>query len=475
MFKRENLFLLVVVAIVTLGGLLFGFDMAVISGAIPLVQEQFELTATLEGWFVSSALLGAVLGVAASGELSDRFGRKRLLISSGLLFSLSAFGCAFAPSFSYLVIARITGGVAVGVASNITPLYISEVAPAKIRGALVTCYQLAITVGILLAYLSNVWILQLSEALEPASSGYIIQYLFLEDSWRAMFGIELIPAVIFSTGLLFVPESPRWLFENDSEQQAEEILNRFLTPSALQKEVQSIKKAITKEVKTLYKDLLRPGLRKALFIGIMLPLLSQFSGINAVIYYGPRILNSAGFDIDSAMTSQIYLGIANMLFTFIAIWYVDKKGRRPLYIYGTLGATISLFFTGLCFYFDAVGSIFLVFSVITFLGCFAFSIGPLKFVVTSEIFPNQIRGRALALCTLTMWIADMVLGQVTPVLLETVEASGTFWLFSAICLISFLFVYKYVPETKDKTLEDIQEMWSDEESRMEITSDIFKN
>ncbi len=458
--SKKYLFLIGVTLIVTLGGLLFGFDMAVISGAIPLVKDQFNLSAALEGWFVSSALLGAILGVAISGELSDRFGRKPILILSGILFSVSAFGCAIASNFSLLIFARIAGGIGVGIASNVAPLYISEIAPSKIRGALVTCYQLAITLGILVAYISNSWLLSVSETMDPSTVTAFLDYVVIEESWRGMFGIEVIPALTFSIGLFFVPESPRWLFENDYKQKARSVLESLLSSSSADQEMNSMQENVDgEETDVSYRDLLRPGLRKALFIGIALPLFSQFSGINAVIYYGPRILNDAGFDINSALTSQIYLGLANMLFTFIAIWFVDRKGRRPLYIYGTIGATISLFFTGLCFYMNAVGSVFLLLSVLAFLGCFAFSIGPLKFVVASEIFPNKIRGRALAISIITMWIADMAVSQITPILLENINASGTFWVFASFCLIGLWVVYKYVPETKDKTLEEIQQIW----------------
>ncbi len=458
MIKRKSLYLVGITIVAALGGCLFGFDMAVISGAIPLVKEQFALSSTIEGWFVSSALLGAIMGVAISGEMSDRIGRRKVLIFSGLLFSVSALGCAIAPSFGVLIIARILGGMGVGVASNVAPLYISEIAPSEIRGALVTCYQLAITVGILVAYLSNVWVLSLSDVFQ--SAGSYLSYVVADESWRGMFGLEIVPALLYSAGLFFVPESPRWLFENSFSAEAKKVMKR-MNPASAEKEIRSMRQNIAEEQKidVSYRDLLQPGLRMALFIGVMLPLFSQFSGINAVIYYGPRILSSVGFNIDSALTSQIYLGAANMLFTFVAIWYVDRKGRRPLYICGAAGATVSLFFTGLCFYLDMVGSVFLLISVITFLGCFAFSLGPLKFVIASEIFPNKIRGRALAISIMTMWIADMIIGQITPMLLDSVGAAGTFWFFAGFCLVGLGVVYKFVPETKDKTLEEIQQIW----------------
>ncbi len=469
--KKEHIYLAGVTIVAALGGFLFGFDMAVISGAVPLVKDQFNLTPIAEGWFVSSALAGAVIGVAISGELSDRLGRRTSLILSAVLFLTSAVGCTLAPGFTFLIIARIIGGIGVGIASNVVPLYLSEIAPAHIRGSLVTCYQLAITVGILVAYISNAWLLNLSAALQ-LSSGSFLKFIIADDSWRSMFGLGAIPAILFGAGLFFVPESPRWLFQKDLKARARSVMDKIYGKPEAESEIESLEKNREEnQDKGSYRELLKPGLRKALLIGILLPIFSQFSGINAVIYYGPRILKSAGFDMSSALTSQIILGAANMLFTFIAIWYVDRKGRRPLYIYGTIGATISLFFTGLCFYLNAIGSVFLLMSVIAFLGCFAFSIGPLKFVVASEIFPNRIRGRALALSIMTMWIADMIVGQITPMLLASVGTSGTFWFFTAFCFAGFWVVYFLVPETKDKTLEEIENMWKEDEPSRVVAED----
>jgi SP family arabinose:H+ symporter-like MFS transporter len=454
---RSKLFLIGITLVATMGGLLFGFDMAVISGVLPFVKQQFALSSAAEGWFVSSALVGCIIGVSFSGELSDRLGRKKMLMLSAVLFFVSAVGTAFAPGFTWLILARMLGGTGVGVASIVAPLYISEIAPTKIRGRLVTFYQLAITAGILIAYLTNSGLLTLS--LHSKGSGYqLLDFMLVKEVWRSMLGLGVIPSFLFFTGLCFVPESPRWLIQKGKEAQALGVMSKITDVSTAQKEFAVIKNTKYTEVGT-YKELFAPGLRKPLLIGLLLPLFSQFSGINAVIYYGPRILSDAGITITNALLGQIVFGLANFLFTIIAIWKVDKMGRRPLYITGSIGATIALFFTGWCFYSGATNNIALVVSIIVFLACFAFSIGPLKFVIASEIFPTRIRGRALALSIMVMWIADTIVGQLTPILLGSIGPSYTFWFFAACCLLSFVVVYKMVPETKGKSLEEVEDIW----------------
>jgi MFS transporter, SP family, arabinose:H+ symporter len=459
MNKDRLVYLIFTTFVAALGGLLFGFDMAVISGVIPFVKEQFSLSPGAEGWFVSSALIGAILGVALSGELSDRQGRKKSLILAAVLFFTSAIGCALAPSFTILVLARILGGMAVGIASNVVPLYLSEISPAHIRGRLVTCYQLAVTIGILTAYLSN-WGLQ---ALIPADQdiieGSVFNLIFVQEIWRGMFSLEVIPAVLFFIGLFFVPDSPRWLLKQGREEEGKEILEKINGESEAQKQVKDIHLTLDQEEGS-YKELLAPGMRMALLIGILLPLFSQFSGINAIIYYGPRILNDAGLSINDALASQIIMGVAIVLFTFIAIWKVDQLGRRILYLVGTAGAAVSLFLTGLCFYIDVNAGILLLISALSFLAFFSFSIGPLKFVIASEIFPNKIRGRALGISILTMWASDAIVGQLTPIFLEGFGTAVTFWIFAVFCVVAYWVIYKLVPETKGKTLEEIQFMWS---------------
>ncbi len=451
-------YLVLITVIASLGGLLFGFDIAVISGILPIVKQQFGFSPAQEGWFVSSALIGSIVGVAFSGELSDRFGRKKMLALSAFLFFFSALGCTLFPDTFWIISSRMLGGVGIGVASIIVPLYISEVAPAQIRGRLVTCYQLAVTVGILIAYLANAGLLKYSTSHTGSGDTGLLQFLFVEEVWRGMFSILLLPSLLFLIGLFFVPESPRWLILNSRLPEAIKIftaISKDVAGATL--EAEQVSKHSRNE-KGSYKELLEPGTRKALVIGLLLPLLSQFSGINAIIYYGPTILQNAGIPLSDSLMSQIYFGVAIVLFTFIAIWKVDGMGRRKLYLVGTACATVSLFLTGLCFYLGYTG-IWLLLCVLLFLASFAFSIGPLKFVVASEIFPNKIRGRALALSIMMMWIADTIVGQLTPISLKSLGTAGTFWAFAIFCLIGFFVILKLLPETKGKSLEQIEDFW----------------
>ena len=445
--------------VASLGGLLFGFDMAVISGVLPFVRKQFDLTALQEGWFVSSALVGCIIGVAFSGDLSDRLGRKKLLFLSAFLFLISAVGCALIHSLSLLIIFRLIGGLGVGIASIVVPLYLSEIAPANIRGRLVTCYQLAITVGILLAYVTNSLLLSHSESALSSVSSSLFDLIYVSEVWRGMFSIGTILAVLFLVGLLFVPESPRWLMRKGLVSEGLLILKKI--NNGEEPTVSTAAQGVEENDSGSYKELFSPRLRKALLLGILLPLFSQLSGINAIIYYGPTILNDAGIALSNSFLGQIIFGVANLLFTFIAIWKVDDWGRRPLYIVGTLGATVSLVVTGVFFYLGMTTSVFLIISMTLFLACFAFSIGPLKFVVASEIFPTNIRGKAMGVSIMVMWVADTIMGQLTPVLLREAGSAVTFWVFGFFCLIAFITVYKLLPETKGKSLEEIEKFWID--------------
>jgi len=425
---RPNLALVTIVT--SLGGFLFGFDMAVVSGILPFVERQFALSPAQQGWFVSSALAGCIIGVIFSSDLSDRLGRKKLLFLAAILFLLTGLGCTFIPWFSWLIVARVIGGMAVGIASSVVPLYLSEIAPAHLRGRMVTCYQLAVTIGIFIAYLSNALLLTYANG-QGTGTGLIGGLMI----WRKMFAVGLLPAILFLLGLASIPESPSWL------------ALRMKGGSVAEKEQSD------------YRGLLAPSLRRALWIGILLPLFSQFSGINAIIYYGPTIMLRAGITQENSFLSQLILGAVNMLFTLLAIWKVDSLGRRPLYLWGTAGAAISLFLTGLCFYTGKIDGLYLLPCVLAFLICFSFSIGPLKFVIATEIFPDGIRAKALSLSILVMWLADTLVGQLTPMLLQGIGTAQTFWLFSLFCVLAFITVYRLLPETKGKTFTQIQDHW----------------
>lgn len=442
-------------AVAAVGGFLFGFDMAVVSGVLPLVTEQFALSPLLQGWFVSSALVGCIAGVAISGELGDRFGRRPALRWAGLLFLVSALGCGLLPTFPSVIIARILGGVGVGIASSMVPLYISEIAPAKIRGRLVTYYQLAVTIGILVAYLSNAFLIETAALVVEGMSEWVA-FLFSEEIWRGMFLVGFVPALVFLIGLFFIPESPRWLLQNGRTTAGKHLLIQLVG----EREANLVNTSNgTERQSSSYRALFAPEMRKPLMLGVLLPLFSQFCGINAIIYYGPTILSMSGVSLANSLQSQVLFGVANVLFTLIAVWKVDKLGRRPLYLFGTALATLSLIAIGACFYTGYTSGMLLLVCVSVFLASFAFSIGPLKFVVAAEIFPAPIRGKAMAISIMVMWVADTIVGQITPVLLERTGTPFTFWFFAFWCVLAFWAVYRLLPETKGKSLEQIAASW----------------
>ncbi|QNL48373.1 sugar porter family MFS transporter [Olivibacter sp. SDN3] len=442
-------------SIAAFGGFLFGFDMAVVSGILPFIQKQLALSPGQLGWFVSSALVGCITGVGLSGVLVDNLGRKKMMVVAAVLFLVSAVGCAFLPNYPLIILARMLSGIGVGVASNIVPLYISEMAPSNIRGRMVTYYQLAVTFGILVAYISNAIIVNLETS--PSDANWY-HYLFSQEPWRGMFAVGIIPAIIFTAGLFLLPESPRWLLQKQKIDQGMSLMKNLYGQAEAENIFRTFNSIKTEQYDGgSYRTLLNKGVRAMLLLGILLPLFSQFSGINAIIYYGPTILNESGISLENSFTSQLIFGLANMLFTLFAIWKVDKLGRRPLYLIGTLGATFSLLLTGFFLTDTSMNTTVLMLSVLLFLACFAFSIGPLKFVVASEIFPARIRGKAMAMSIMVMWIADAIVGQLTPIMLSSFGARYTFWIFAFFCLIAFVVVYRLLPETKGKSLEVIEQ------------------
>ncbi|MGS2740016.1 sugar porter family MFS transporter [Sinomicrobium sp. M5D2P17] len=441
-----------ITVVAALGGLLFGYDTAVIAGAIGYLQEKFSLSPALVGWAASSAIWGCILGAAVAGYVSDRFGRKKVLIITGLLFFISALGSAVASDLNGFIIARLVGGIGVGAASMLSPLYISEVAPAKFRGRLVSVYQLAIVFGINIIYIVN-YLISVS-----GSNAWNVEY-----GWRYMIGSEVIPAIIFFVLLFTVPESPRWLMKKGKDTKAGEILYRINGDKA---------EAIRKEIRSTlnmesgrWSDLFGKGLRLALIVGVVLALFSQITGINAVIYFAPEIFKSIGFAVESAFYQTIFIGIINTAFTFVALWLIDKTGRKKLLLWGVSGMVLCLFAIGICFYFEITKGPWLILFVLGFIACFASSLGPIPWVMIAEIFPTKIRGIAMSFCTLILWIGVILITQLTPVMLDSLGGAFTFWIFMVNSVFLLLFTWKFVPETKGKSLEQIEKGWieSDEE------------
>ena len=463
--------------VASLGGLLFGFDTAVISGTFGFVQRQFALSDLQVGWFGSSALTGCIVGAAIAGTLGDRLGRKPILIVSGLLFFLSALFSAIPPSFVILIAARIVGGVGVGMASVLAPLYITEFVPPRLRGRLVALYQLSIVIGILVAYLSNWLLLSFSQPSLLAAGGTgVWHWLFVAEVWRGMFGAEMVPAALFVVLLLGVPESPRWLAKENRDAAAYHILARVGGRESAGRQLAEIKDALAQEEGTL-AELFRPGLRVALLVGVGLSFFGQLTGVNIVIYYGPTVLQHAGFGKIGAFQFQVGFGITNLVFTIIALALIDHLGRRPLLLGGMTVVVLTLAVTGILFFYgdpqivpSPVGQdslmlanptvgpwIALVLAV--YMACVALSICAVIWVLTPEIFPNRVRGRAMSIATLTNWGTNAVSAFLFPWFVATYGMHTGFLTFAVICFVGTAFFWRLVPETKGRSLEEIEQTW----------------
>ena len=439
-------YLLKVTMIGALGGLLFGYDTAVISGAIGFLETKFSLDINQKGFAVSSAIFGCILGVAVSGNLADKVGRKNSLLLTALLFLISAIASAIAYSYIFFVVARIIGGIGVGAASMLSPLYISEISPANKRGTLVTLYQLAIVLGINIVFFFNYKVAQ-----------YSTEAWNVDFGWRYMVGSEVVPAMLFFIALLIVPESPRWLLKKGREEEALNVLTKVNTEEQAIKVLQDIDLALKKE-KGTFKELFEPGLRMAMLIGIILALFSQITGINSIMYYAPEILKSAGFGVDSALMQTVIIGVVNTIFTFVAIKYIDDLGRRTLLLWGASGMVLCLFGIGLLYQLAFTDGPWLLILILGFVGCFAMSLGPIPWVIISEIFPTKMRGTAMSLAIVVLWVGVVIISQFTPVLLKMGE-SITFWIFMINAILFLIFTVRFIPETKGKTLEEIEQYW----------------
>ncbi len=440
---RGGLYLAAICLVAAIGGLLFGFDTAVVSGAVGFFRGEFALSPAMTGWAASSALVGCMLGAAVAGALSDRFGRKRILLLAAVFFTASAVGCGLARGAGDLVLWRIVGGMGIGVASMLSPLYIAEVSPPHLRGRLVSLQQFAIISGILAAYFSNT----------------VILHTGLADAakWRWMFAIGALPSAAFLALLLPVPESPRWLVKQGRIAEASAILARVAGGADPTPQIDAIRDAIAHEGASL-RELLRPGLRRALLVGVVLAVLQQVTGINAILYYAPEIFKGAGAAASAAFNDTVWIGVFNLIFTIVAMLAIDRLGRKPLLLAGAAGMGLSLLLVASAFDARASG-VGLLAVILAYVSCFAASLGPVVWVVMSEIFPTRIRGRAMSIATVTLWAACFLVSQTFPMLIDAAGGATAFRVYAAFCAATVLFVALAVPETRGKSLEDIERAW----------------
>lgn len=441
--------------VAAMGGLLFGYDWVVIGGAKPFYEKFYNLTSSFQiGWAMSSALAGCLIGALMAGGLSDNFGRKKLLISAGFMFTLSAVGTALATTFALFVIYRLIGGIGIGLASTLSPMYIAEVSPAKIRGRFVSINQLTIVIGILMAQYIN-WLIA-KPVPENASAEFILSSWNGQVGWRWMFGAETVPALIFFILMFLVPESPRWLIKNAKEDKATRILLKIGGKKYSDDSLAEIRETLADEIqKVNVKNLFKPGMTKILGIGIFLAVFQQWCGINVIFNYAEEVFSQAGYGVSDILLNIVITGAVNLLFTFVAIFTVDRWGRRVLMLTGASGLAIIYLLIGFGYFIGSQG-IHMLILVVTAIACYAMSLAPITWVVISEIFPNRIRGAAMSIAVSALWIACFILTYTFPFLNKSLGASGTFWIYSTICLIGFLFIKKQLPETKGKTLEKIE-------------------
>ena len=456
-------YLIFLSVVAALGGFLFGYDTAVISGTIAQVTQLFQLDALQQGWYVGCALVGSIVGVLFAGILSDKLGRKLTMVISAVLFSTSALGCALSADFAQLVVYRIIGGVGIGVVSIVSLLYISELAVAQYRGRLVSLYQLAVTVGFLGAYLVNYQLLAWAESGTQLSVDWLNK-IFITEVWRGMLGMETLPAILFFIIIFFIPESPRWLIVRGKELKAVNILEKIYNSiTEAKSQLNETKSVLTSETKSEWSLLMKPGIFKAVIIGVCIAILGQFMGVNAVLYYGPSIFENAGLSGGDSLFYQVLVGLVNTLTTILALVIIDKVGRKKLVYYGVSGMVVSLILIGLYFLFgDSLGvsSLFLLVFFLFYVFCCAVSICAVVFVLLSEMYPTKVRGLAMSIAGFALWIGTYLIGQLTPWMLQNLTPAGTFFLFALMCVPYMLIVWKLVPETTGKSLEEIERYWT---------------
>lgn len=446
--KLNMKYVTLVSMVAAIGGLLSGFDTAVVAGAIGFMKQHFDLNEMQVGWAVSCLIIGCIVGAASAGVLGERFGRKKTLIAAAILFIVGSIGAALPDTFNQYIVFRMIGGVGIGITSTLCPLYNAEIAPAKYRGRLVALNQLATVTGIFLVYFTNLWIAGLGD-----------EAWGITTAWRWMFAFNVIPGTLFLVLLFVVPESPRWLIKHGKAEQALPILLRIHGETLAKQEVLDIK-ASFKEVNSSIRQLFSPGIRIALIVGVGLAVLQQVTGINAVMYYAPEIFKETGAGTDAALIQTILVGLINFLFTILAIWLIDRVGRKVLLLIGSSIMTISLAVIGLAFHSgNTSGPIVLIF-ILVYVAAFAISLGPVVWVLISEIFPNRIRAKATAIASMALWLGNYVVSQSFPPMLASAGPAITFWIFGVLSLVTFVFTWRIVPETKGKSLEHIESLWT---------------
>jgi SP family arabinose:H+ symporter-like MFS transporter len=456
---RYNMgFLWLICLVAAMGGLLFGYDWVVVGGAKPFYEPHFGITDEmpfLRGWAQSSALIGCLVGALMSGMLTDRFGRKRLLILSAVLFTASAIWTGLAWDFNSYNLARILGGLGLGLASNLSPMYIAEVSPAAMRGRFVSINQLTIVIGVLAAPIVN-WLIA-RPVPSDATQELIRQSWNGQMGWRWMFGAETIPAVLFFLAMFLVPESPRWLVKYGHRERARDILARIGGDDYAAAQVRDIETTVSGEevASVRYGDLLEPKLFKIVGLGVFLAVFQQWCGINVIFNYAQEVFKEAGYGVSGIMLNIVITGVVNLLFTFVAIFTVDRLGRRILMLIGAGGLAGIYAVLGTGYYMHSTGIHMLALVVIA-IACYAMSLAPVTWVVISEIFPNRIRGAAVSVAVFSLWLACTILTLTFPLLKHSLGAHGVFWLYGAICVIGFVVIYRRLPETKGKSLETIE-------------------
>jgi MFS transporter, SP family, arabinose:H+ symporter len=436
----NNRYIILISTAAALGGLLFGFDTAIISGAIAAVEKHFVLNDVWLGFAVSSILIGCGIGAAITGWLCDQLGRKKVLFICGVLFAVTGIGTGMANSLTVFLLFRICGGFAVGAAAMASPMYIAETVPAHQRGRMVAVYQLAIVAGILLAYFSN-WLL---------SSNTV-------NGWRWMFASQAVPSVLFLISLLLVPESPRWLIGQNNITAAKKIVEQIGGKLYASTAIQAIQQSFATQQKQQWQHLLLPKYRKVLWLGIFIAIFQQVTGINAILYYAPEIFKQTGVDSGNALLQTIGIGVAMLLFTFIAIGFVDKTGRRPLLFWGSAVMGMALCGVALCFHYNYFQNYLVLILIVLYIAGFSASLGAVTWVVLSEIFPNSIRAMALSLSTLILWLADFAASFFFPIANKRLGPTTTLLIFAALCFVYVVYIKIKVPETKGKTLEELEQ------------------